>query len=114
LEEAIAADPSNPEAHHLMASFWLSKDNKEVRALLLQKIFLVSYCNLQKATEYLDKGISLWLPALKQTHEEHTEGQQGEEPSVEEPSVVSHLICLIHFSIVFSNTGGLIYYYYYT
>lgn len=33
LEAAIETDPSNPEAHHLMASFWLSKDDKEVSLL---------------------------------------------------------------------------------
>ncbi len=30
LDAAIEANPSNPEAHQLMASFWLSKEDKEV------------------------------------------------------------------------------------
>ena len=30
LDAAVATDPKNPEAHQLMASYWLSKDEKEV------------------------------------------------------------------------------------
>ncbi len=30
LDKAVAADSDNPEALHLLASFYLSKDNKEV------------------------------------------------------------------------------------
>ena len=30
LDAAVETNPSNPEAHQLMASFWLSKGDKEV------------------------------------------------------------------------------------
>ena len=32
VQKAVAADPSNPEAHQLLASFLLSKDRKDVSA----------------------------------------------------------------------------------
>ena len=33
VQKAVAADPNNPEAHQLHASFLLSKDKKDVRAV---------------------------------------------------------------------------------
>ena len=33
LNEAIGIDPSNAEAHHLMASYWLSKEDNQVRVM---------------------------------------------------------------------------------
>ncbi|ELU00614.1 hypothetical protein CAPTEDRAFT_225563 [Capitella teleta] len=70
LEEAISADAANPEAHHLMASFWLSKDDQE------------------KAEACLDEGISLWLPALKQVHLENP-GTKAE--ALIDPIVACHV-----------------------
>ncbi len=43
LDAAIEANPSNPEAHQLMASFWLSKEDKEVCIFIK---FLLTICIL--------------------------------------------------------------------
>lgn len=47
LDRAIEADVANPESFHLLASYWLSKDDKT------------------KASEAINRGISLWLPQLR-------------------------------------------------
>ncbi|XP_076460484.1 uncharacterized protein LOC143293479 [Babylonia areolata] len=47
VQKAVAADPNNPEAHQLMASFLLSKDNKD------------------EAREAIKKSVSIWLPQLQ-------------------------------------------------
>lgn len=47
LEKAVEVDAENAEAHHLLASYWLCKNDR------------------QKATEAIDRGVSLWLPQLR-------------------------------------------------
>ena len=51
LDSAMDTDPNYPECHHLLASFWLSKEEPE------------------KAKEAMDKGISFWLPQWKEVME---------------------------------------------
>ncbi|KAI0239735.1 putative RNA-directed DNA polymerase from transposon BS [Lamellibrachia satsuma] len=48
LEEAVKKDGDNPEAYHLLASFFLSKEEPE------------------SAKEVIEKGVSLWLPQMKE------------------------------------------------
>jgi len=47
LDLAVEADPTNPESYHTLASFWLCKGER------------------QNAAEAMDKGVSLWLPQLR-------------------------------------------------
>ncbi|KAK2177144.1 hypothetical protein NP493_616g01012 [Ridgeia piscesae] len=56
LDEAIKRDGDNPEAHHLLASFFLSKDEPEVSVM----------SPLMNAKAAIEKGISLWLPQMKE------------------------------------------------
>jgi tetratricopeptide (TPR) repeat protein len=47
LDLAIDADPTNAETYHTLASYWLCKGDR------------------QSAVEAMDKGVSLWLPQLR-------------------------------------------------
>lgn len=47
LDAAVEADSSNAEAHQLTASYWLSKDDKQVQATAVNIVrFLVFYINI--------------------------------------------------------------------
>ncbi|XP_071491486.1 uncharacterized protein [Diadema antillarum] len=60
LDHALNEDPNNPEAHQLMASFWLSKDDKE------------------NAKASIEKSVSLWQQAdVDRIRGEETDEEAG-------------------------------------
>ncbi|XP_066302015.1 uncharacterized protein [Branchiostoma lanceolatum] len=65
LEKAIEECPTNPEAHLLMASYQLSKDNRD------------------EAKQAIEKSLSLWLPERSDAEEE--EEEEMEENMPEDP-----------------------------
>ncbi|XP_071803089.1 uncharacterized protein [Asterias amurensis] len=52
LEKAIETDKDSAEAYQIMASYWLSKDDKE------------------KAKKFIEQSLSLWLPKMKAIEED--------------------------------------------
>lgn len=62
IEKAIDIDKENPEGYQLMASFLLSKDDKE------------------NAKDVMKKSVSLWLPKFKALDKGEVTGQENTDP----------------------------------